>query len=71
MQDHYRIIIEKETRPDWDGLVRRIKKAFLHYPVEVGWELSTDEMGRIPSTAAQGNLLEASVLHKLAFIMTL
>jgi hypothetical protein len=39
-------------------LIVRIKREFVRYPFEVGWNLS-DETGRRPSTAAQGNLLEA------------
>lgn len=59
-EDHYKLVIENETRADWSQLIQEIKKAFISYPVEVGWNLSPDpELGRVPSTAAQGNLLEA------------
>ncbi len=37
----------------------KIKKAFLEYPRDVGWSISSKSESRIPSTAAQGNLLEA------------
>lgn len=52
-------MIERETSADWDSLVVRIKEAFLNYPREVGWKLSTGDKVRRPSTASQGNVLEA------------
>jgi len=58
-EDHYRTVIENETRSDWESLVRRIKEAFVRYPHEIGWNLSTGGDGRRPSTASQGNVLEA------------
>jgi hypothetical protein len=58
-EDHYRIVIERETAADWDSLVIRIKEAFLNYPREVGWKLSTGDAMRRPSAASQGNVLEA------------
>ena len=58
-EDHYRTVVENETRADWETLVRLIKEAFMDYPGEVGWNLSTGDDGRRPSTASQGNLLEA------------
>jgi hypothetical protein len=58
-EDHYRIVIERETAADWDSLVVRIKEAFLNYPREVGWKLSTRDTQRRPSAASQGNVLEA------------
>ena len=57
-EDHYKMVIENETRADWASLVYRIKKAFVRYPIEVGWHLNA-KAGRVPSTASQGNLLEA------------
>lgn len=57
-KDHYKVVVENETRPDWDALVFQIKKAFMQYPKDVGWNVSI-EKGRFPSAAAQGNILEA------------
>ena len=59
VQDHYKMVIENETGPDWDSLVYKVKKAFLQYPAEVGWNIATNEIGRVPSLATQGNILEA------------
>lgn len=58
-EDHCKIVIERETAADWDSLVVRIKEAFLNYPREVGWKLSTGDAMRRPSAASQGNVLEA------------
>jgi Vacuolar membrane-associated protein Iml1 len=58
-EDHFRIVLENETGPDWDSLVVKIKEAFVIYPTEVGWTLSTGDNARRPSTASQGNVLEA------------
>lgn len=52
-----RIVVENETRVDWESLVYEIKRHFVKYPAEVGWTLS--DPIRIPSTAGQGNFLEA------------
>ena len=57
-EDHYRMVIQNETRTNWESLVHKIKKAFVSYPAELGWNVDPN-MGRVPSTAAQGNLLEA------------
>lgn len=57
-EDHYKMVIENETRTNWASLVYKIKKAFVRYPIEVGWHLDA-KAGRVPSTASQGNLLEA------------
>jgi hypothetical protein len=54
-EDHYKPIIESETCVDWETLIVKIKEEFIKYPLEVGWNL-TD---RRPSSASQGNLLEA------------
>lgn len=59
MKDHYKVVVENETRADWESLVLKIKRAFLEYPHNVGWNISSESESRIPSTAAQGNLLEA------------
>lgn len=56
-KDHFRIVLENETGPDWDSLVVRIKEGFVRYPLEVGW--TTGDDGVRPSTACHGNLLEA------------
>ena len=58
LQDHFKTVIENETTSDWDSLIVRIKREFVRYPFDVGWNLS-NEHGRRPSTAAQGNILEA------------
>lgn len=57
-EDHIRLVLENETRADWDSLVLKIRQAFWKYPQEVGWNLYTDERARWPSSAAQGNVLE-------------
>ena len=58
-KDHYKTVIENETHADWESLVVKLKEEFLKYPVEVGWNLSTGDLGRRPSNASQGNVLEA------------
>lgn len=58
-EDHFRVVLENETGPDWDSLVVRVKEAFVRYPLEVGWNLSNRENARRPSAASQGNVLEA------------
>jgi hypothetical protein len=57
-EDHYKIVVENETRADWQSLIHRLKKEFVSYPKEVKWDLTPGEE-RIPSTASQGNILEA------------
>jgi hypothetical protein len=54
-EDHYKPVIESETCVDWESLIVRIKEEFIKYPLEVGWNLAD----RRPSSASQGNLLEA------------
>ena len=54
-EDHFKTIIGNETTPDWHALVVRMKRAFVNYPIELGWK----EGKRRPSTAMQGNVLEA------------
>jgi len=49
------MIIENETRTDWETLIYKVKKEFLQYPTEVGW----NERDHVPSNATQGNVLEA------------
>lgn len=68
-EDHFHIIIENETSADWDSLVVRLKEAFLNYPSEVGWNLSSGDDARRPSSASQGNVLEATnvTLNMLQF----
>eukprot|EP00977_Amphora_coffeiformis_P002947 scaffold568_cov160-Amphora_coffeaeformis.AAC.4 len=58
-EDHCRLVIENETRADWGTLILQIREAFWRYPQEVGWNLSPDESGCWPSSAGQGNVLEA------------
>jgi len=57
-EDHYKVVVENETRVDWDTLIYTIKKAFISYPAEVEWILS-NRLSKIPSTSSQGNLLES------------
>ncbi len=54
-EDHYKPVIENETCIDWESLILKIKEEFIKYPLEVGWNLTH----RRPSSASQGNLLEA------------
>lgn len=49
-------MIENETRTNWNSIVYEIKRAFIQFPINTGWNLSN---GRFPSAAAQGNVLEA------------
>jgi hypothetical protein len=56
--DNYKIVLNNETNTDWNSLIYRMKQAFVNYPREVKWDL-TPGMERIPSTAGQGNILEA------------
>ena len=58
-EDHFRIVVENFTGPDWDSCIVKLKQAFVEYPVSVGWNLSLDDDARRPSTANQGNVLEA------------
>jgi hypothetical protein len=57
-EDHYKVVVENETRVDWDALIYTIKKAFISFPLELNWML-TKNLSKIPSTASQGNLLES------------
>jgi Vacuolar membrane-associated protein Iml1 len=68
-EDHFRIVIENETSSDWDSLVVRLKEAFVRYPCEVGWNLESGADARRPSSASQGNVMEAInvTLNLLAF----
>ena len=58
-EDHFKIVLENETRGDFENLVVRIKEAFVRYPSDVGWNLSKGTEARRPSSASQGNVLEA------------
>lgn len=53
------MVVENETRTDWESLIYKVKKEFLKYPHEVGWNVSNPDYERVPSIAAQGNILEA------------
>jgi Vacuolar membrane-associated protein Iml1 len=68
-EDHFRIVIENETSSDWDSLVVRLKEAFVRYPCEVEWNLASGADARRPSSASQGNVMEAInvTLNLLAF----
>ncbi len=69
IQDHFKLVVENTTRSDWESIVHDIKKEFIKYPFELGWNMSKGENWCIPSTAAQGNLLEAinTTLNMLQF----
>jgi hypothetical protein len=56
-EDSYKVVLENITKPDWDSLIVNIKEAFLSFPVDLNWRLGTESM--LPSSAAQGNILEA------------
>jgi hypothetical protein len=58
-EDHFRIVIENETSSDWETLIVRLKEAFVRYPHEVGWNVSSGAEARRPSSASQGNVMEA------------
>lgn len=67
-EDYFKVVIENENCVDWETLVTKMKKAFIRYPVEAGWKLTSD-CSRLPSFAAQGNILEAinTALNMLQF----
>jgi len=56
-EDHYKIVIENETNADRSTILR-MKQEFVRYPKIVKWDL-TQGNERTPSTASQGNVLEA------------
>jgi hypothetical protein len=58
--DHYKIVLENEVNIANAGnnLIHRMKQAFIKYPEEVEWNLKRG-YERTPSTASQGNVLEA------------
>jgi hypothetical protein len=61
-EDHFRVVLENETGPDWESLVVKIKQAFVQYPQEMKWtsHMNLDDADSCwPSTANQGNVLEA------------
>lgn len=58
-EDHFRLVIEHENPSDWETFIVRIKEAFVRYPIEVGWNLKSGIHSRRPSSASQGNVLEA------------
>ena len=57
-EDHYKIVIENETRSDWESLILIMKQEFVNWPKGVRWNMSSGNE-RIPSTATQGNVLES------------
>lgn len=67
-KDHYKTVIENEAKADWDSMVIRLKEEFLRYPMEVGWNLSTGDLGRRPSNASQGNVLEVCGVKCTSFL---
>jgi hypothetical protein len=56
-EDSYKVVLENVTKPDWDSLIVQIKEAFLSFPVDLNWRLGAES--KLPSSAAQGNILEA------------
>ncbi len=58
--DHYKIVLENEVNivNAGNNLIHRMKQAFINYPKEVKWNLKRG-YERTPSTASQGNVLEA------------
>ena len=55
--DHYKIVLENEVNAG-NNLIHRMKQEFIKYPKEVRWNLIRGNE-RTPSTASQGNVLEA------------
>jgi hypothetical protein len=58
--DHYKIVLENEVNivNAGNNLIHRMKQAFVKFPEEVKWNLKRGHE-RTPSTASQGNVLEA------------
>lgn len=56
-EDSYKVVLENVTRSDWESLIVKIKEAFMSFPVDLQWKLGKES--RLPSSAAQGNILEA------------
>lgn len=57
-QDHFAVVVENVTTVDWDVLIRKVKVAFTRYPSHRRWRAG-GHRSRYPSTAMQGNVLEA------------
>jgi hypothetical protein len=58
-EDHFRLVIEHENPSDWETFIVSVKEAFVRYPIEVQWNLKSGSQSRRPSSASQGNVLEA------------
>ncbi|GAX20970.1 hypothetical protein FisN_1Lh364 [Fistulifera solaris] len=58
-EDHFRLVIEHENPSDWETFIVSVKEAFVRYPIEVQWNLESGSQSRRPSSASQGNVLEA------------
>jgi hypothetical protein len=73
-EDIFRVVIENECLSDWTSLILRLKRAFLFFPQVANWTCPTspslpschgkysaalDELVGIPSSAKNGNFLEA------------
>ena len=56
--DHYKIVLENEKNITNTNLIYRMKKEFMALPKQLKWDLKKD-YERTPSTASQGNVLEA------------
>lgn len=37
-EDHYKIVLENETRSDWESLIPIMKREFVNYPKGVKWK---------------------------------
>jgi len=58
-EDHYRIVLENCVSSDWDTLISKIKTVFASIPLQLGWNTHGGSKARRPSSAPQGNVLEA------------
>ena len=68
-RDFYKVIIDDETRPEWNSILKVLKQEFMNYPSVIEWipplissnqkkELKFKSIGR-NSNAFNGNFLEA------------
>lgn len=57
-EDHYFPVLENATSSDWPSLLPSLKRSFAEYPRRVDWRCGRGST-RLPSSAQQGNLLEA------------
>ena len=60
-EDHYKVVIQNETNANdavTNSMIHRMKQEFVAFPKGVKWNLAASNE-RTPSTATQGNILEA------------